>query len=150
MELLAPQLIAAVPRVSSTGRAILTQLADSGGRNESADSVALGLGLRSRHQLARALRRDGLPQIEELCAWVKALYLLLEWEHTHRSLYTLALDAALHPPTCYRLVKRVTGKTWRQACTDGFGIMLLGFVNRCLTLRDGREAAVRTALGQIA
>lgn len=150
MELLAPQLVAAVPRLSTTGRGILALLADSGGHNESANSVALGLGLHSRHQLARALRREGLPQIEELCAWVKTLYLLLEWEHTHRSLYTLALDAALYPPTCYRLVKRITGKTWRQVCADGFAIMLLSFVNRCLTLRHGRDVALRTAVGQIA
>lgn len=150
MELLASQLHAAVPRLSAAGHEILALLVGSGGRVASADSFAAGLGLRSRHQLARALKREGLPQIEELCAWIKALHLLLEWEHTHRSLFTLALEAALDPPTCYHLVKRVSGKTWRQACADGYAIMLLTFVNRCLTLRHGRETAVQTAVGQIA
>ena len=150
MEPLALQVGCAVPHLSARGHEILALLDASGGRVGSADSVALGLGLRSRHQLARALRREGLPQIEELCAWIKALHLLLEWEHTHRSLLTLAREAALHPPTCYRLVKRVTGKTWREACADGFGIMLLSFVNRCLKLRHMREAVVRTAVGRTA
>jgi len=149
MEPLAPQLQAAVPRLSATGREIMALLADSGGRIESADSVALRLSLRSRHQLARALRREGLPQIEELCAWIKALHLLFEWEHTRRSLYTLALDAELYPPTCYRLIKRITSKTWRQACDDGFGIMLVRFVNRCLSLR-GRDSRVSIEVTRIA
>jgi hypothetical protein len=55
-----------------------------------------------------------------------------------------------YPPNRYRLVKRLTGKTWRQACADGLAIMLLSFVNRCLTLRDAREVAVRTVFAQIA
>ncbi len=150
MEPLALQLGCAVPQLSARGHEILALLDVSGGRVSSADSFALGLGLRSRHQLAGALRREGLPQIEELCAWIKALHWLLEWEHTHQSLFTLAREAALQPPTCYRLVKRVTGKTWRQACADGFAILLLSFVNRCLSLRHIREAAVRTAIGRIA
>jgi DNA-binding phage protein len=150
MEPLALQLVAAIPRLSSTGRAMLALLADSDGRNQSADSLALHVGLRSRHQLARALRREGLPQIEELCAWVKALNFLLRWEHCHRSLYTLALDAALYPPTCYRLVKRVTGKTWRQTCADGFGMMLVSFVNRCSTLRPARNIGAQPTVGNIA
>jgi hypothetical protein len=150
MELLAPHLHSAVPRLSVAGHEILALLAGSGGCIVSADSFAADLGLRSRHQLTRALRREGLPQIEELCAWIKVLQWLLGWEHTHQSLFTLGLDAELHPPTCYRLVKRVSGKTWRQACADGYAIMLLSFVNRCLGLRHGREAAVRSAVGRIA
>ena len=90
MEPLALQLGCAVPQLSARGHEILALLANSGARIQSADSVALRLGLHSRHQVARALRREGLPQIEELCAWIKVLHLLLEWEHTHRSLLTLA------------------------------------------------------------
>lgn len=150
MDLLAPQLHSAVPRLSAAGHEILALLADSAGRIASADSFADRLGLHSRHQLARALRREGLPQIEELCAWIKTLQWLLEWEHTHQSLFTLALEGALHPPTCYRLVKRVTGKTWRDTCADGYAITLLSFVNRCLALRHRRETALGTDVGRIA
>jgi hypothetical protein len=139
-----------MPQLSACGHEIVALLAASGGRIGSADSFARGLGLRSRHQLARALRREGLPQIEELCAWIKTLQWLLAWEHTHQSLFALALEAALRPPTCYRLVKRVTGKTWRQTCTDGFAITLLSLVNRCLALPHGREPALRPVFGRIA
>lgn len=147
---LAQQLHCAMPRLSSAGREIVVLLADSGGRIPSADCLAMGIGLSSRHQLTRTLRREGLPQIEELCAWIKALHLLLEWEATRRSLYALALNEALYPPNCYRLIKRVTGKTWRQACADGFGVMLVRFVNRCLIVNDRRKAEVSKAAGQIA
>ncbi len=150
MEPLAPQLHSAVPRLSAAGHEILALLAGSGGRIASADCFAVRLGLRSRHQLARVLRREGLPHVEELCAWIKTLQWLLEWEHTRQSLFTLALEGAQHPPTCYRLVKRVTGKTWRQTCADGYAITLLSFVNRCSTLRYRSEMALRPAVGGIA
>jgi hypothetical protein len=150
MEPLREQLYSAIPRLSNTGREIIALLADSGGRIECPDSFATGVRLRSRHQLARVLRREGLPQIEELCAWVKVLRLLLEWEHTHRSLYAMAIDASFYPPTCYRLIKRVTGKTWRQACEDGFGIMLVRFVNRCLSMRSGRNSKASIEATRIA
>ena len=142
MNLLAQQLCSAIPRLSATGREVITLVADCGGCIDCPDSFATNLQLRSRHQLARVLRREGLPQIEELCAWIKVLRLLLDWEHTHRSLYTMALDASLYPPTCYRLVKRITSKTWRQACEDGFGTMLVRFVNRCMTMSADRTSRI--------
>lgn len=150
MDRLALQLDAAVSFVSPSGKRILAQLADSEGRIACADVFARGLGLHSRHQLTRALKREGLPQIEELCAWIKALQLLLEWDQTHRSLYALAVDGGLYPPTCYRLVKRVTGTTWRQACADGFAMMLLRFRNRCLMVRERTAGGVSTNTAQIA
>ena len=140
MQAFAQQLSLTIPRLSPRGREIIDLLADSGGCIDCPDSLATTIHLRSRHQLARVLRREGLPQIEELCAWMKVLCLLLDWEHTHRSLYTMALDASLHPPTCYRLVKRITSKTWRQACEDGFGIMLVRFVNRCSTISGDKTS----------
>jgi hypothetical protein len=96
----------------------------------SAHNFSQQLGLSTRHQLCRVLRREGLPQIEELCAWVKTLDLRLAAERTDCSLYSLALKQGLHPPTCYRRIKRVTGKTWRSAREDGFGMMVVGFVKR--------------------
>lgn len=143
MDELAQHLCLAMPRLSATGREVIALLADSGGCIDCPNSVATRIHLGSRHQLARALRREGLPQIEELCAWIKVLRLLLDWEHSHRSLYMMAMDASLYPPTCYRLVKRITSKTWRQACGDGFGIMLVRFVNRCLALGGRNDPTIR-------
>lgn len=131
MDEFAQQLSLTIPRLSTVGRTILAEIAYAGGCIDCPDSVAAKVQLRSRHQLARLLRREGLPQIEELCAWVKVLLLLHGWEHTHQSLYAMAVGASFNPPTCYRLIKRVTGKTWRQACADGFGMMLIQFANRC-------------------
>lgn len=147
---LATQLLAAMPRLSTTGRDIIGLLADSGGRIDSADSFATQFCLRSRHQLARTLRREGLPQIEELHAWIKVLHLLLEWEITHRSLLTLAHNEALYAPNCYRLIKRVTGKTWRAACAEGFSIMLVTFVSRYQGVRHGGKGGAQETVGQIA
>lgn len=142
MEAFAQQLSLGIPRLSASGREIIGLLADFGGCIDCPDSFATTIHLRSRHQLARMLRREGLPQIEELCAWIKVLRLLRDWEHTHRSLYTMALDASLYPPTCYRLVKRITSKTWRQACEDAFGDMLVRFVNRCVTMSGDRTSRI--------
>jgi hypothetical protein len=142
MGALAQQLSSAIPRLSDRGRDIIGLLADSGGCIDCPDALAMRIHLHSRHQLARVLRREGLPQIEELGAWIKVLRLLLDWEQTHRSLYTMALGASLYPPTCYRLVKRVTGKTWRQACDDGFGVMLVRFVSRCRTMSSDRTSRI--------
>ena len=150
MDTLAQQLCSAIPRLPATGREIVTFLADSGGCIDCPDAFAMRVHLRSRHQLARVLRREGLPQIEELCAWIKVLCLLIGWEQTHRSLYTMALDASLHPPTCYRLVKRITSKTWRQACDDGFGIMLVRFVTRCSTIRVRKDARISVEVARMA
>jgi len=122
-------------------------LANHTGRIASADSFARGVGLHSRHSLARLLKREGLPQIEELCGWISTLALLSRWEHTHSSLYSLALDTQRSPPTCYRAVKRVTGKTWRQACSEGFSFMLVSFVNRCREVGPGTRAKRQTATG---
>ena len=150
MEAFAQQLSLAIPQLSATGREIIGLLAESGGCIDCPDSFAMRVHLRSRHQLARVLRREGLPQIEELCAWIKVLALLLDHERTHRSLYTISMNASLYPPTCYRLVKRVTSKTWRQACDDGFGIMLVRFVNRCLTVSGPRNSSISIGVTQSA
>lgn len=148
MDALAQQLCLAIPRLSATGREVIALLAGCGGCIDCPDSIATRIHLGSRHRLARVLKREGLPQIEELCAWIKVLRLLLDWEHSHRSLYTMAMDASLYPPTCYRLVKRITTKTWRQPCGDGFAIMLIGFVNRCRTInaRNVRVSVDRTQI----
>ncbi len=148
MEALAQRLCVAIPTLSPIGRDIMTLLADAGGGFECPDSVATDLHLRDRHHLARVLKREGLPQIEELSAWIKVLRLLEDWEVTHRSLYSMAIDATFYPPTCYRMVKRITGKTWRQACDDGFGIMLVRFVSRCMTIRGEKHARVSMDLTQ--
>ena len=126
---------AALPWISDRGRRVLHSVVDSQGRIPCAQDFAISVELVNRHQVARVLRTEGLPQIEELCAWVKTIHLIQEWERTHRSLYALAIDAKMYPPNCYRLLKRVTGKTWTHACADGSTVMMMRFAGRCAELR---------------
>jgi|SRR6266480_6665627 len=77
---------AVLPWLSDRGRRLLHSVVDSIGRIPCAQDFAVTVQLVSRHQVARLLRTEGLPQIEELCAWVKTIHLIQEWERTHRSL----------------------------------------------------------------
>ena len=141
MQSVAAQLQLALPHLSVVGHTVLTALAGCRGRVASADALATLLGMANRYQLSRALRREGLPQLEELAGWVRTLTLLAEGQRTHQPLYRLALAAAENPPTCYRMIKRVTGRTWSQARADGFDLLLVRFVSRCREVRRPAHAS---------
>ncbi len=131
---LASSLLGAFPHLSGAGRQVMQLLAETRGRIGRADSLAAGVGLRNRHQLARLLKREGLPQVEELAGWICVLSWVIEWETRGTPLFNLASAADLAPPTCYRLVKRLTGVTWTQARDRGFAWVLCGFLRQCRTL----------------
>jgi len=69
----------------------LDALAVSGGMFGTARLFSAGLGYRDRHGLARALRRDGLPPLEELAAWVRMIRWVLHWEQDHTALCEIVL-----------------------------------------------------------
>lgn len=75
-------------------------------------SLAKHLGLRTRHQLARGLTRDGLPPFENLRAWIRIVRWVLAWEDQGTSLFRSAVSEGLDPAVCYRTVKRLTGAAW--------------------------------------
>ena len=104
----------ALSGLSRTSRAAVSALACYNGDPGSAADLAALVGVRSRYQLARALRRDGLPPLEQLAAWVRVLYWLLEAEASGVSLRRLARRAGLDPAAAYRLVRRVTGRCWSE------------------------------------
>jgi hypothetical protein len=135
MESVATQLHVALPHLSACGHTIIAALSASAGRIPSADVFAVHCGLHNRHELARLLRRDGLPQIEELAGWVTVLTLLWQREISGWSLYKWAMEMSQPPPTCYRTVKRVTGTTWRHVTAAGFRGLLERFVARCQNLQ---------------
>ena len=149
MESVARELHVALPALSFPARVIIDALAVSGGRISSATTFAISCGLQSRHQLAGLLRRDGLPQIEELTGWITVLTLVRQRDVLGWSLYRGALQVSKWPPNCYRTVKRLTGTTWRRTCEDGFDRLLDRFVCRCRDLRlanESRKTALRAAL----
>jgi hypothetical protein len=144
---LAEQLHPLLPHLTARGQQVLAAVANQAGRIGGANCLTRQLGLPSRHCLARLLRREGLPAIEELCGWMSVLNLLQDYEHTHQSLYQLAIRTTRHPPTCYRTVKRITGKTWTQVRMEGFHFALISFLKRCADLREGTSQRLALLAG---
>jgi hypothetical protein len=133
---LADQLQMLLPHLSLEAHQIVAAVADKAGVIGNASNLARELGAPNRHYIARLLQREGLPRIEELCGWISVLDLLYHYEQSHASLYQLALRSTRHPPTCYRTIKRIIGKTWVEARSEGFHIALIGFLRRCAELRS--------------
>jgi streptogramin lyase len=124
---LAHILAVALPRVSGEARAIVDVLVCRNGLLPPAGSVATFLGLRTRHQVARTLRRASLPPLEELAAWTRLFWWVLQWEQTGSSLLTIARQARLEPATCYRLVRRLMGQPWSRVRRGGIAGAILRF-----------------------
>ena len=122
-----------LPRLSRNGRAIVGALGCFNGKPQSPSQVASLIGLRTRFQLARALRREGLPPLEELAAWTRVLYWLQEAERTDASLFNLAQQAGIDPAIAYRLVHRTTGIRWVQARRAGLAAIVRRLRDQCRT-----------------
>lgn len=131
-----------LPHLSTRVHEVLAVVATKAGRVGGADGLARQLGLQNRYCLARMLEREGLPPFEELCGWMCVLDLLSHYEETHASLYQLALRSTRDPPTCYRTIKRIIGKTWVQARSEGFHFALMSFLQRCGGLRAVRNVVL--------
>ena len=120
----------AMPGLSGRCWMVLSALVARGGVIGSAQDFARTLGFTSRHQLARLLHREGLPQLQELGAWVYTLARLLDWETTRQSLCKNALGAGEDPASLYRRVQHACGVRWSEARAIGFDHMLVRFVQR--------------------
>jgi len=147
---LAKILNVALPFLSGEARAVLDVLACKNGLLPPAGDVATFLGLRTRHQVARTLRRASLPPLEELAAWTRLFYWVLQWEQTGASLLTLAHQSQLEPATCYRLVRRLMGAPWSRVRRGGIAGAILRFQTTWkdsgmhqLTLQPYLQAAAR-------
>jgi len=93
--------------------------------------LAEWLGFHDRYQLARALRREGLPPLEVIGGWARTLYWVLEAETSGLSLRELAEREHIDPAVAYRLVRRVTGHRWSEVRRDGLAVAVLQFRDRC-------------------
>jgi DNA-binding beta-propeller fold protein YncE len=129
----------ALPGLSRVGRAVVSTLASRNGAAASANELAVSVGLRDRHQLARRLRRDGLPSLEQLTGWTRVLHWILEATASDTSLLQLARRDQLDPAVAYRLVRRVTGQRWSEARRAGLSTALIRLRNQCAcpTIRAG-------------
>src|SRR6266550_3193659 len=124
---LAKILDVALPSLAGEARAVVNVLACKNGLLPPAGDVATFLGLRTRHQVARTLRRASLPPLEELAAWTRLFYWVLQWEQTGASLLALARQSRLEPATCYRLVRRLMGQPWSRVRRGGIAGAILRF-----------------------
>src|SRR5687768_15607278 len=104
-------LLAALPLRSPESLRLVEALARSGGLVADAHRFATEIGMGSRYRVARVLRREGLPQVEELAAWVRLLRWLILWQSDAGSLSRMALDAGLETSVCCRTIRRLTGST---------------------------------------
>jgi DNA-binding beta-propeller fold protein YncE len=122
----------ALPHLSSDGRAILSALGCHNGHFSGPSELATWLGFHDRYQLTRALRREGLPPLEELSGWARTLYWMLEAETNGVSLRELAAREQLDPAVAYRLVRRVTGQRWSEVRRAGIHGALTQLRGRCV------------------
>jgi DNA-binding beta-propeller fold protein YncE len=121
----------ALPHLSESGRALLSALGCLNGHPPCPKELAEWLGFHDRYQLARALRREGLPPLEVISGWARTLYWLLEAETSGWSLRELAEREQVDPAVAYRLVRRVTGHRWSEVRRDGVAVAVLQFRDRC-------------------
>ncbi len=132
----------ALPHLSENGRALLSALGCVNGHPPCPKELAEWLGFHDRYQLARALRREGLPPLEVIGGWARTLYWVLQAETSGISLRELADRERIDPAVAYRLVRRVTGHRWSEVRRDGLAVMLLHFRDRCA---NGKSRVMRMA-----
>jgi len=118
-------------------RALLAVLVSRRGTFDSADSIALQIGLKSRHQLAYLLGVDGLPKLQRLAAWIRLLTWLSDYECQGVTLCRCSLNEAKDPAFRYRLVKRLTGEEWTVVRSRGLTWLLEEFLAKCYRPRKG-------------
>src|SRR2546425_11762938 len=109
------------PGMTLFPRAIVEAILLAEGSIGSAQLVAQKLGFRNRFQLARLLKREGLPPLHRLAAWTTILSWVRTAEREGACLFRLAFRWHRHPAACYRLVKEVTGLPWTEARRRGSG-----------------------------
>lgn len=152
---LASVLLHSLPWLSSGGRAAINMLVCDNGRVASARSLAARLGLRNRYQLARLLRREGLPTYDLLTGWISSLYWRVEAERTDATLLALAQRCHVAPATSYRIVRRVTGSLWSELRRTPTDEVLRRFVALCgrprglAVSRDGNTLVVANEAGWV-
>jgi hypothetical protein len=133
-------LLATLPLASAESVRVIEALVQSGGLLHDTQRFAVDLQMGSRYRVARLLRRESLPQLEELAAWIRLVRWLVRWERGSGSLSRIALDDGLETSVCCRTVRRLTGTTWTEARNRGPEWAILLLVQRCGSLAPRRAA----------
>ena len=142
----------ALPWLSPDGRAVLNTLICNNGRVDSAQALCQNVGLRSRFQLNRLLRREGLPPYEELSGWVCVFYWMLRADEGigRGALLALARQTEMEIATSYRLVRRVTGHSWKDLRRAGTAEVVRLFEERVQPAGMRRSTPARSIMRLVA
>jgi hypothetical protein len=132
---------AARPALSLFPRAIVEAICLVEGTIGSADRVAQRLGLRNRFELARLLRREGLPPLHRIAGWATVLSWVVAAERDGVSLCRMAFRTRRFPGACYRMVKEVTGLYWEEVREQGSGWVEREFLRELQATRVPSEAS---------
>jgi hypothetical protein len=127
MPSLASLVNSAIPPVSACSARVIEALVRSRGFTGEANGFARSLAFRNRDQLRRVLAADRLPCLEDLAGWIRVCGWLLDAEDSGLALSKGALEAGKDPGSCYRTVRRLTGKSWGEIRRLGSGWLLLEF-----------------------
>lgn len=131
-------------------RGVINALVAADGQIKSASLMAARLRIGSRFQLARVLRRDGLPAFGRLSDWVFVLQSLWEAEATGAPMLRIARRIGIEPATTYRRCARTLGVPWREARAKGFAWALVRFLEACRRPASaGRRAPGEVILGGV-
>lgn len=133
-------LLSALPWLGPRGKALVLYLGDRAPDRVTASEVCRSLGFRSRFVLSRLLISDGLPPLVEFYGWVRVLWHCQRAEAECVTLGGHELRHGRDPAIVYRLVRRVTGRTWREVQSLGSGWVFAELVAHC------RPPAVRCPL----
>ncbi len=147
MHQLSAFLAAAFPGRTAQGERLVSLLSEHFHRVPSMQAFAALAGFRTRHQLGRRLRAEGLPPYEVLLGWARVLDLLLAHQASGTSLRRSAVRQGRDPAVWYRLVERVTGYRWSALRHLGPGWVVLEIRRRSGT-GPRVQSATRQAEGE--
>src|SRR5437879_985307 len=119
------------PALAFRSRVVLEAVLLSEGPVGSAAEVSEFLGLHSRFELSRLLKRDGLPSLRHLSAWALVLSWVERAEGEGVSLCKIAFRSQRHPSACYRLVRETTGLRWGEVRALGSSWVRRRLLEQC-------------------
>lgn len=128
---MAAMIHAALPHLSFGTRALIDAMLLTRGPVGTAQWAATHLGLSNRFRLARRLAQEGLPPLHRLSGWMTVLSWLWEWEQNGTALCCSALRVGKDPAACRRLVRRITGISWKNLQTAEMAWALAQFLGEC-------------------